>query len=78
MRRRRERERIAQDSTNLADSKERLISTCYRFSLNGTYELPFEGNRWKDGWQLTGVRGSMGSPEHHHEHRRHVGHLAQV
>ena len=31
------------------------FDTRHRFSLNGTYELPFHGNRLLDGWQLTGV-----------------------
>src|SRR5207245_5995258 len=45
-----------QDSTNLADSEAPSdFDTRHRFSLNGTYELPFHGNRFKDGWQVTGV-----------------------
>ncbi len=31
------------------------FDTRHRFSLNGTYELPFHGNRLADGWQVTGV-----------------------
>jgi len=27
----------------------------HRFSINGSYELPFKGNRLKDGWQIVGV-----------------------
>jgi hypothetical protein len=35
----------------------------HRFSINGTYELPFRGNRLKDGWQITGVlQVQSGSP----------------
>src|SRR5262245_3802708 len=35
----------------------------HRFSINGTYELPFHGNRLKDGWQVTGVwQIQSGSP----------------
>ena len=35
----------------------------HRFSLNGTYELPFKGNRLVEGWQLTGVlQVQSGSP----------------
>jgi hypothetical protein len=31
------------------------FDTRHRFSLNGTYELPFHGNRLAEGWQVTGV-----------------------
>jgi hypothetical protein len=35
----------------------------HRFSLNGTYELPFHGNRLTEGWQVTGVlQLQSGSP----------------
>jgi hypothetical protein len=35
----------------------------HRFSVNGTYELPFHGNRLKEGWQVTGVvQLQSGSP----------------
>jgi hypothetical protein len=35
----------------------------HRFSINGTYELPFHGNRLKEGWQITGVlQLQSGSP----------------
>jgi hypothetical protein len=45
-----------QDSYNLVDSYGPSdFDTRHRFSLNGTYELPFHGNRLKDGWQVTGV-----------------------
>jgi hypothetical protein len=45
-----------QDSYNLLDSYGPSdFDTRHRFSLNGTYELPFKGNRLKDGWQVTGV-----------------------
>jgi Carboxypeptidase regulatory-like domain/TonB dependent receptor len=45
-----------QDSYNLLDSYGPSdFDTRHRFSLNGTYELPFRGNRLKDGWQVTGV-----------------------
>jgi hypothetical protein len=45
-----------QDSYNLADSEGPSdFDTRHRFSLNGTYELPFRGNRFADGWQVTGV-----------------------
>ncbi len=46
----------AQDSFDLAGSEGPSdFDTRHRFSLNGTYELPFHGNRLADGWQLTGV-----------------------
>jgi|SoiMethySBSTD1v2_1073268.scaffolds.fasta_scaffold03294_14 outer membrane receptor protein involved in Fe transport len=35
----------------------------HRFSINGTYELPFRGNQFVEGWQITGVfQGQSGSP----------------
>ena len=35
----------------------------HRFSANATYELPFHGNRLKEGWQLVGVvQVQSGSP----------------
>jgi len=27
----------------------------HRFTLNGIYEMPLHGNRWKDGWQLAPI-----------------------
>ena len=46
----------AQDSFNLAGSEGPSdFDTRHRFSLNGTYELPFHGNRFSDGWQIVGV-----------------------
>ena len=45
-----------QDSTNLSDSYGPSdFDTRHRFSINGTWELPFHGNRLADGWQITGV-----------------------
>ncbi|HEX7136382.1 MAG TPA: hypothetical protein VF219_00975, partial [Vicinamibacterales bacterium] len=42
-----------QDSTNLADSVGPSdFDVRHRFSLNASYNLPFAGNRWKDGWQV--------------------------
>jgi hypothetical protein len=38
------------DSEGLSDFDVR-----HRFSINGTYELPFKGNRLKEGWQIVGV-----------------------
>lgn len=35
----------------------------HRFSLNATWELPFHGNRFLDGWQIVGVvQAQSGSP----------------
>jgi hypothetical protein len=53
-----------QNSYNLEDSVGPSdFDVRHRFSLNGTYELPFSGNRWKDGWQVTGVlQFQSGSP----------------
>ena len=35
----------------------------HRFSMNASYELPFHGNRFLDGWQITGVvQAQTGSP----------------
>jgi hypothetical protein len=46
----------AQDSFNLAGSEAVSdFDTRHRFSLNGTYELPLHGNRFMEGWQVTGV-----------------------
>jgi hypothetical protein len=46
----------AQNSLDLAGSYGPSdFDTRHRFSLNGTYELPFHGNRLVDGWQVTGV-----------------------
>jgi len=45
-----------QDSTNLNDSVGPSdFDVRHRFSLNASYELPFSGNRWKDGWQVVVV-----------------------
>jgi hypothetical protein len=45
-----------QNSYDLADSESVSdFDTRHRFSLNGTYELPFHGNRLVDGWQVVGV-----------------------
>jgi hypothetical protein len=54
----------AQDSTNLADSEALSdFDVRHRFSINGTYELPFKGNRLKDGWQVNlVVQAQTGNP----------------
>jgi hypothetical protein len=45
-----------QNSYDLANSEGPSdFDTRHRFSLNGTYELPFHGNQFKEGWQVTGV-----------------------
>ena len=53
-----------QDSYNLADSEGPSdFDTRHRFSLNGTYELPFHGNRLTDGWQVVVVeQAQTGNP----------------
>ncbi|MBI3400280.1 MAG: TonB-dependent receptor [Acidobacteria bacterium] len=54
----------AQDSTNLADSEAVSdFDVRHRFSLNASYELPFKGNRWKEGWQVVVVeQAQTGNP----------------
>ena len=53
-----------QNSYDLADSYGPSdFDVRHRFSLNGTYELPFHGSRLTDGWQVTGVlQLQSGSP----------------
>lgn len=47
---------VAQDNRDLATGYGPSdFDTRHRFSLNGTYELPFHGNRLVEGWQITGV-----------------------
>ena len=47
---------VAQDNRDLSTGYGPSdFDTRHRFSLNGTYELPFHGNRLVEGWQLTGV-----------------------
>ncbi|HEY7290779.1 MAG TPA: carboxypeptidase regulatory-like domain-containing protein [Vicinamibacterales bacterium] len=42
-----------QDSTNIANSVGPSdFDVRHRFSVNASYNLPFSGNRWKDGWQI--------------------------
>jgi hypothetical protein len=54
----------AQDSTNLADSVGPSdFDVRHRIGVNMTYELPFHGNRLKDGWQLVVVeQAQTGNP----------------
>ena len=53
-----------QNSYDLADSYGPSdFDVRHRFSLNGTYELPFHGSRLTEGWQVTGVlQLQSGSP----------------
>jgi carboxypeptidase family protein len=45
-----------QDSTDLKGSVGPSdFDVRHRFALNAAYELPFHGNRWKDGWQVVVV-----------------------
>jgi hypothetical protein len=45
-----------QNSYDLADSEGPSdFDVRHRFSINGTYELPFHGNRLKEGWQVVVV-----------------------
>src|SRR5207302_363358 len=53
-----------QDSTNIADSEALSdFDVRHRVSLNASYELPFHGNRFKDGWQVVVVeQAQTGNP----------------
>jgi hypothetical protein len=54
----------AQDSTNLADSVGPSdFDVRHRVSVNMSYDLPFRGNRLKDGWQVVVVeQAQTGNP----------------
>jgi Carboxypeptidase regulatory-like domain/TonB dependent receptor len=54
----------AQDSTNLADSVAPSdFDVRHRVSVNMSYDLPFHGNRLKDGWQVVVVeQAQTGNP----------------
>ena len=54
----------AQDSTNLADSVGPSdFDVRHRVSVNMSYDLPFKGNRFKDGWQVVVVeQAQTGNP----------------
>jgi hypothetical protein len=54
----------AQDNTNLADSVGPSdFDVRHRVSVNASYDLPWKGNRWKDGWQLVVVeQAQTGNP----------------
>jgi hypothetical protein len=53
-----------QDSTNLADSEGLSdFDVRHRFSINASYDLPFKGNRLKEGWQVVVVeQAQTGNP----------------
>src|SRR5438093_3125678 len=53
-----------QDSTNIAGSEGLSdFDVRHRFSLTASYDLPFHGNRWKDGWQVVVVeQAQTGNP----------------
>jgi Carboxypeptidase regulatory-like domain/TonB dependent receptor-like, beta-barrel len=53
-----------QDSTDIAGSEALSdFDVRHRFSVNASYELPFKGNRWKDGWQIVVVeQAQTGNP----------------
>jgi hypothetical protein len=55
---------VSQDNTNIADSEGLSdFDTRHRFSINASYDLPFTGNRWKDGWQVVVVeQAQTGNP----------------
>lgn len=47
---------VSQNSFDVAGSEGPSdFDTRHRFSVNGTYELPFHGNRLKEGWQVVVV-----------------------
>src|SRR5207244_5479963 len=54
----------AQDSTNLAGSEGLSdFDVRHRFSINASYDLPFHGNRLKEGWQVVVVeQAQSGNP----------------
>ena len=54
----------AQDNTNLAGSVGPSdFDVRHRVSVNASYDLPFSGNRWKDGWQVVVVeQAQTGNP----------------
>src|SRR5262249_13367633 len=53
-----------QDNSNIAGSEGASdFDVRHRFSLNASYDLPFSGNRWKDGWQIVVVeQAQTGNP----------------
>ena len=55
---------VVQDSNNIGDSEGPSdFDVRHRFSINAIYELPFTGNGFKEGWQLSVVtQAQTGSP----------------
>ena len=55
---------VVQDSYNIADSEGPSdFDTRHRFVINAIYDLPFKGNRAKEGWQIAVVtQAQTGSP----------------
>ncbi|HSE30221.1 MAG TPA: TonB-dependent receptor [Pyrinomonadaceae bacterium] len=55
---------IVQDSYNLRDSRGLSdYDARHRFVINGLYELPFKGNQFVEGWQLSSiVQSQSGNP----------------
>ena len=55
---------IIQDSYNVRDSRGLSdFDARHRFVLNGLYELPFKGNQFVEGWQLSSiVQSQSGNP----------------
>jgi hypothetical protein len=55
---------VIQDSYNLRDSRGLSdFDARHRFVISGLYELPFRGNQFKEGWQLsTIVQSQSGNP----------------
>jgi carboxypeptidase family protein len=53
-----------QDSTNIADSEALSdYDVRHRVSVNASYDLPFKGNRFKEGWQIVVVeQAQTGNP----------------
>ncbi len=55
---------VIQDSYNLRDSRGLSdFDARHRFVISGLYELPFRGNQFKEGWQLSAiVQSQSGNP----------------
>ena len=55
---------VIQDSYNLRDSRGLSdYDARHRFVISGLYELPFHGNQFKEGWQLSAiVQSQSGNP----------------
>src|SRR5262249_10806585 len=57
---------VVQDSYNIAGSEGPSdFDVRHRFSINAIYELPFQGNRFADGWQIGLItQAQTGGPVH--------------